>query len=141
MRCIHAPALLIHFSLAALLIVGCGGGDDGGPAGPGHEPEPESPTPNTGTIVVSVRTTGSPVDPTGYSVELDRWRKRVLPEVNYSVDFIRVEAGRHELLLTGIADHCAVVGSNPLYATVTSSHTTHVGFDVFCSAPDAPPST
>lgn len=140
MRCIHRVSPLIHIGLAVLFIVGCGG-EDGDPAGPRPPPEPESPTTALGTIVVTVRTTGSPVDATGYSVELDRWRKRVVPEANYSVDFIRVPEGQHELLMTGIADHCAVVGSNPLYATVTGSRTTHVGFDVHCTSPDSPAST
>ena len=141
MRCSHALASLVHCSLAALLFVGCGDGDDDGPVGPRLPPDPEGPIATTGTIVVSVSTTGSPVDPTGYSVELDRWRKRVLPEANYSVDFLYVAPGQHELLMTGIADHCAVVGSNPQYATVVSSRTIHVRFEVFCSPPDAPQST
>ena len=141
MRCIRRLAPLIYCSLTALFIVGCDGGEDGSPAGPRPPPEPDSPTPRLGTIVVSVRTTGSPVDPTGYCVELDRSRKRTLWEANYSRPFIRVDVGRHELLLTGIADNCAVVGSNPQYATVTAGDTTYVNFEVFCSSPDTPPST
>ena len=128
--------------VAFLFIVGCDGGENGGPAGPWLAPdEPQSPTPRMGTIVVSVGTTGSPVDPSGYCVELDRSRKRTLWEANYSRPFIRVDVGRHELLLTGIADNCAVVGSNPQYATVTAGDTTYVNFEVFCSSPDTPPST
>lgn len=89
----------------------------------------ECPVP--GSIEVSTRTTGSVVDPDGYTVVLDG--EASLPiGVSNSETFVDVAVGHHELELTGIADNCAAIGPNPVSVTVTEAAGTRLPFTFAC---------
>lgn len=87
----------------------------------------------TGSIQVNASTTGSSLDPDGYTVLLDGGTPRSL-SINGSRTYSSVVIGDHDIELTGVASNCAVGGDNPRTVTVTEGATTVVDFDVGCSA-------
>jgi hypothetical protein len=120
MRRLPIVPFLLTIGLAATLSLASACDDD--PSGP-----------DTGTIDVTVATTGEDIDPDGYTVSLDGGGAQAVT-VNGSVDFTSVEAGQHVVLLAGVAANCTVAGDNPRTVTVTEGGTTTVAFSVTCVA-------
>src|SRR4051812_31752779 len=58
-----------------------------------------------GDISVSVTTTGSDLDPDGYSVTVDGTGSKALP-TNGSVTYPKVDVGSHSATLSGLAANC-----------------------------------
>ena len=85
----------------------------------------------TGSIRVSVFTSGFFQDMNGYTVDLDG---RVVEDVepNGSVTFDPVAPGDHELTLGDIRSTCQVAGDNPLDVPVTAGATADVTFRIEC---------
>jgi preprotein translocase subunit YajC len=87
----------------------------------------------TGTIRVSVATSGAPADPDGYAVTLDGSDPGQAVAANGTVSFTRVRPGSHVVALTGLAGNCTVTGDVSRTVNVTAGATTEVTFAVTCA--------
>ena len=111
-----------------LAVTGCGDDDDDGPTGP-----------STGSIEVSVTSTGEPADPTGYTVAVDGGSGQSIP-AGGTITISDVSAGPHTITLGDVAENCSpAAGTNPQTVTVDAGETTEVAFDVTCAAIESPP--
>ena len=89
--------------------------------------------PPTGDLTVTTTTTGSTLDPDGYTVTGDGTQS--LPvATNGSVTFPGLEAGDHSVALSGVAVNCTVSGANPQTVTVPAGGTAVASFTVNCLA-------
>ena len=114
---------LIPGAAAVMLLAACGG-DDGGLTAP-----------TTGSIRVSVTTTGGPTDPNGYTVSVDGGSGHSLAEGS-TVTIADVGAGQHTVTLGDLADNCSTaVGANSQTVTVTAGETAEMVFAVTCGPP------
>src|SRR5690242_381541 len=97
-----------------------------------------APPPQTGNLTVSTSTTGSNLDPDGYTATVDGGASQSVA-TNGSVTFTGLSAGSHSVALSGVAANCSVGGANPQTVTVPSGGTATASFAVSCAAP--PPQT
>src|SRR2546421_3287933 len=89
-------------------------------------------TATTGSLTVATNTTGSNLDPDGYTVTVDGNQKAI--GINASVTLSGLAAGNHTVQLNGVAQNCTVSGSNPRTVSTTGGSTTTSTFSVSCSA-------
>ena len=83
-----------------------------------------------GEIHVLIRTDGADSD--GWRIRVDGGSERTVPGAGrVTVDSLR--AGAHVVELTGVAQGCAVEGTNPRRVLVDDSGTATVTFDVRCA--------
>lgn len=109
----------IAFGTSLGLSVGCGGENDiGGPS--------------LGAVEVKTATTGQEIDLDGYAVSVDVGQNKPIG-VNGTVMISGLDAGDHEVELTGVAATCAVAGSNPRTVAVTAKETALTVFEVTCA--------
>ena len=87
----------------------------------------------TGTIQVDVTTSGSPIDPTGYSLTLDGNTGQPIG-VNTSHIFTDVSPGNHSVGLTNVESNCTVADANPRTVAVTAGAQASVSFTVTCAS-------
>jgi Tol biopolymer transport system component len=114
--------------LVATILVWNACGGDSGPT----DPDPNgNPLPEVGHIQVSTSTSGSDLDPDGYTVSMDGDSDRSIG-LNGVTTFTDVAVGSHQVVLSSLADNCAVGGSNPATASVTAGETAQASFDVTC---------
>jgi hypothetical protein len=113
-------------TVLTLLGGACGGGPDAGTA---PSPPPEQ---TTGTIQVSVSTSGPAVDPDGYTIQLDDARSRPVAAQEHLV-LGDVPAGRHTLALHGIARGCDPL--SPRSVDLAAGETARVSLEVRCPGP------
>jgi len=90
----------------------------------------------TGTLTVTASTTGSNLDPDGYTVTLDGNASTSQPLATNggTATFNAVAAGSHSVALSGVATNCAVSGPNPQSVTVPAGGTASASFTVNCTA-------
>jgi dipeptidyl aminopeptidase/acylaminoacyl peptidase len=113
------PTMLKRFSCALFLgLLACGD---------------ESTEPTDGFIDVIVTTTGSALDPDGYTVLVDGAGQEL--DATDELTVSGVAPGAHTVELRGLADNCTLDGANPRNVTVDSGAPTEVDFDVSCAAP------
>ena len=86
----------------------------------------------SGSLAVTTSTTGSNVDPDGYSVTVDGSRSQAIA-TNGSVTFSGLSAGDHTVALSGVAGNCSVSGANPQTVSVPAGGTASTTFSVSCS--------
>jgi hypothetical protein len=87
-----------------------------------------------GNITVTTATTGSDLDPDGYTATVDDNAAAAQPvAVNGSVTFSNLSAGSHTIALSGLATNCSTT-ENPRTVTVTSGQTTSAAFAIACQA-------
>ena len=87
----------------------------------------------TGGIQVAVTTSGSPLDPDGYSIQIDAGA--ALPVgITATLSIPDAAAGSHTIQLGEIAANCSVSGANPRPLVVTRGETTTATFEVTCAA-------
>ncbi len=89
--------------------------------------------PETGDLTVTTATTGSNVDPDGYSVTVDGAQSRAVA-TNGSVTFSGLPAGSHTVVLSGVAGNCAVSGGNSRTVNVPGGGAASTSFAVSCTA-------
>ncbi len=87
----------------------------------------------TGTLEVTTTSTGSPADPSGYTVSVDG-AAAVAIGVNATRTIGGLLPGAHSVALGGIAANCAVQGQNPRGVTIAAGQTTALPFTVECAA-------
>jgi hypothetical protein len=88
--------------------------------------------PTTGSVTVSTATTGSDIDPDGYTATLDGTTSQSVAS-NGGVTFENLSAGSHTVALSGLAPNCTTT-TNPQTVTVTAGSAAHVAFNVTCQA-------
>src|SRR6266550_1361489 len=88
--------------------------------------------PPTGNLTVSTSTTGSNLDPDGYTVVVDGSQSKAIG-FNNSVTFSGLSPGNHSVQLNGLAQNCTV-SSNPRTVSITAGSTTKTTFSVGCTA-------
>ncbi len=91
----------------------------------------------SGTLTVATSTTGSNVDPDGYTLTLDGTASQPIG-VNDAVTRT-VPTGAHPVALSGLAANCAMSGANPTTVSVPADGTVTTTFAVTCSAQLPPP--
>lgn len=97
------------------------------------EPEdPKEPVVTTGTLEVSVTTTGDTQDEDGYTVIVDGSGSKSVP-TDSTIAFTALKKGAYQVKLSGVAGNCAIGGDHPLRVTVTAENTTTVSLQVTCS--------
>src|SRR5947199_28010 len=86
-----------------------------------------APPPETGNLTVTASTTGSNLDPDGYTATVDGGASQSVG-TNGSVTFTGLSAGSHSVALSGLAANCSVSGANPQTVTVPSGGTATATF-------------
>src|SRR5206468_1858747 len=89
-------------------------------------------TATTGSLKVTTNTTGSDLDPDGYTVVVDGSQSKAIG-INSSVTFSGLSPGDHSVQLNGVAQNCTVT-SNPRTVGITAGSTTTTTFTVICAA-------
>ena len=87
----------------------------------------------TGNLTVTTNTTGSNLDPDGYTVVVDGSQSQAIG-INTSVTFSGLSPGNHSVQLNGLAQNCTV-SSNPRTVSITAGTTATTTFTVSCTAP------
>jgi hypothetical protein len=91
----------------------------------------------SGSLTVTASTTGSNLDPDGYTVTIDGTISQPVA-TNGRVTFTG-PAGAHPVALSGVAANCTVSGANPRTVTVPAGGAGTTTFSVTCSAQLPPP--
>jgi WD40 repeat protein len=86
----------------------------------------------TGSIQVSVTTSGQDRDSDGYTVSIDGQNRSLSP--NGSATIENITAGEHTVELTGLAANCSPTTPPPLRVTVTAGALASVAIAINCSA-------
>ena len=94
--------------------------------------------PTTGTIQVTIASTGAPADPDGYQLLLDGAANQTVA-TSATLTLPTIAPGAHTVGLGSVADNCQVQGDNPLSVTVVAGQTVTASLSVTCAAP--PPAT
>ena len=96
-------------------------------------------TTTTGNLTATTNTTGSNLDPDGYTVTVDGTTSQPIA-TNGSVTFNNLAAGNHTVALSGVATNCTVGGGASQTVTVPPGGTASANFSVSCTALNQPPS-
>ena len=88
--------------------------------------------PSVGNLTVSTSTTGSTLDPDGYTVTLDGGNGQAIA-ITGSVSYTNLPTGSHSVVLAGVAPNCAVSGGTSRSVTVTAGQTATTSFAITCS--------
>src|SRR5438094_10063525 len=89
-------------------------------------------TATTGSLKVTTNTTGSDLDPDGYTVTVAGRHSKAIG-TNSNVTYNGLSPGAHSVQLNGVAQNCTV-RSNPRTVSITVSNTTATTFTVSCTA-------
>jgi hypothetical protein len=92
----------------------------------------------TGSIHVSTTTTGTSLDPNGYTLWLDGVLDGAMGLDDERI-FSQLTPGNHQVELRGVAPNCSVAGPNPVTATVIPGGTVPVPFAITCTTQNTPP--
>lgn len=88
---------------------------------------------DTGDLEVSVTTSGSILDPNGYSLSVDGTQTMAVG-TSGTVTFEGLALGEHSVSLEGVASNCTVTGASSRSATIEANTTTQVAYEVVCAA-------
>jgi hypothetical protein len=91
-----------------------------------------------GNLQVNTSTTGTGLDPDGYTATVDGATSQAVA-INGSVTFTGLAAGSHSVVLSGVAGNCTVSGGTTRTATVPSGGTATVSYAVSCTQPNSAP--
>jgi hypothetical protein len=94
--------------------------------------------PTTGTIQITIASTGSPPDPDGYQLLLDGTGSQAIA-VSATVTLPGIAPGAHTVELGGVAQNCQIQGDQPFGLTVVAGQTVALTISVTCATP--PPET
>jgi hypothetical protein len=87
----------------------------------------------TGALEVTTASTGSPPDPSGYTLTVDGGAALAI-EANATRTIAGLAPGAHSVALGDLAGNCAVQGQNPRGVTITADQATPLTFTVQCAA-------
>src|SRR5205814_10178034 len=91
-----------------------------------------------GSLTVTTSTTGTNLDPDGYTVSVDGGAASQPIATNGSVTFTG-PSGDHSIELLGVAGNCTVSGANPRTVNVPANATATTTFSVSCAGAPPPP--
>ncbi|HEX6434849.1 MAG TPA: hypothetical protein VFZ87_11430, partial [Gemmatimonadales bacterium] len=91
-----------------------------------------TPQPTTGELQVVTATTGSELDPDGYTFSLDGQAPQPIAD-NAPVTLTSLAAGSHTVALSSVAGNCVVDGANPRPVRITGGATAEVSFAITCA--------
>jgi hypothetical protein len=94
--------------------------------------------PGFGAITVSAATTGSSMDPDGYTITVDLIVESKGIPTNGSVTFTGVPPGVATVSISDVASNCSVTGSSLQIVTVPLGGTAGVGFAISCAGTPPP---
>jgi hypothetical protein len=94
--------------------------------------------PTTGILQIATSTSGTELDPDGYTLTVDDIESGVIGSAS-SRTIADVEPGAHQVGLSGVAPNCEVQGQHPRTVSVVAGETTNETFAVVCVPP--PPVT
>ena len=92
----------------------------------------------SGSILVTTETSGSDLDPDGYTVLVDGHELGAVQPTG-QVTIPDIAAGSHVVLLSGIATNCQINGTNRRGVTVSDGQSSPIDYSITCSA--LPPET
>jgi len=95
-------------------------------------------TASSGSLTVTTSTSGSSLDPNGYTVTVDGGSSQAIG-INSSVTFTNLPPGSHGVVLSGVATNCTVSGGTSRTVDVPSGGTSTVSYAVSCTTPNSPP--
>jgi hypothetical protein len=87
--------------------------------------------PSTGTLQITTTTVGSDLDPDGYTLQVDALQPQAIGSTA-TVSVEELTPGTHNVVLTGLAANCSVVGDNPRSVTIAVGQTTTAAFELTC---------
>lgn len=96
----------------------------------------------SGSVQVTTATTGTDLDPDGYSVCVDPYpdaeygslcEYEVSSAANGAVTISSLSPGNHIVWLLGVAGNCTIAGPNPRAVYVTTGATAEVAFQITCA--------
>ncbi len=85
----------------------------------------------TGSLVVTVSTTGADLGSDAYSVSVDGAAGHALP-ANGAVTITGLRAGGHNISLSGVATNCTASPASPISVTITAAVSTRLDVVVTC---------
>ena len=85
-----------------------------------------------GSMEITTVTTGTMLDPDGYTVSIDEGTSEPIG-INGMVVLSTLRVGRYDVTLSDVAGNCIISGSNPRLITVTVDNASEVIFDVTCT--------
>ncbi len=91
-------------------------------------------TEGTGSLSLATVSTGSPLDPDGYTLSLDGAVRDTLTGTD-QVTFPALAPGTHTIGLSLVATNCHVQAQNPRLVRVVAGETASETFEVVCSGP------
>ncbi len=99
----------------------------------GSDPTDENvpPEPTTGSLELTISTTGHDLDPNGYTLAIDDGAPMTAP-ANGTVTYEEIP-GAHVLSVTGLDENCVLQEQTPLPFTVTAGLQTKVALNVTCT--------
>jgi len=86
-----------------------------------------------GDLVVTMRTSGSNLDPDGYTLTVGTSDSKAVG-VDETVTFQGLPSGDHQLTVSGVAENCVLLGPNPRTVTVPAGANAQVTIDIECAA-------
>ncbi|HEX6433618.1 MAG TPA: hypothetical protein VFZ87_05235, partial [Gemmatimonadales bacterium] len=89
--------------------------------------------PSTGSVRITVATSGGDQDPDGYSFTIDGAGAQAIP-INGSRTVDGLTPGPHSIQLGGVAANCTVGGENPRSVTIVADQIQPAAFSVTCAA-------
>ena len=113
-------------SLMLIILVACGGDD----SPTNSNPDPES-TVNTGTLELTISSTGSDIDGDGYVLSINDTSSQNV-QTDETVLINDLSEGSHQMELSGLSDNCSVSGNNPITISITAGQTTTSTLSVNC---------
>ncbi|MGH7525877.1 MAG: hypothetical protein ACREMX_04160 [Gemmatimonadales bacterium] len=90
--------------------------------------------PGTGSLLITTATSGSFLDPDGYTVRLDGGSEQAIG-INATLVLSNVPAGPHTVELSSVASNCQAEGGNVGSVTVVAGLQATVPFSLMCTAP------
>jgi len=94
--------------------------------------------PTEGTLQISTTTTGSDIDPDGYTLTLDNRPDQDI-DIRETLAISDLDPGDHTVALTGVIQNCAVGGAGRRTVSVIAGDTVDVTFRITCESIVPPP--
>ena len=102
-------------------------------------PPPPPPPGGSGNLTATATTSGSNLDPDGYTVTVDGTTSQPIATNGGSVTFTGLASGSHTVAISGVAPNCTVSGGTSQTVSVPSGGTATASFSVTCTAPAPAP--